>query len=1223
MTVMNELNSYAFPLSGASLIEASAGTGKTYTIVNLYLRVLLGHTPGQQEPQQGTMNRDAAMGVDRILVVTFTNAATAELRERIRARIQQAYLDFYRGTSGDEFTQQLIDDCDDLEWACEILSLAGKQMDEASIFTIHSFCQKMLSEHAFESGSVFDETLELDQSEWIKQATQDYWRKVVVNLPEVLLKHVMGTWPSPDSLEKSLFNLVNRHVTPVNVTDWNTVNAALEMLQDLTNKLKRWWLEEGVAEQLQQAKLKGNTKLGKPPIYQMMAQFCQNDELTCPLAGGWSELFPEKIEKARSKTSSDLSHLDFARFERLARQTTIVNQAIQSALLNDALGSIRKNLDTFKRQTSQLSPDDLLSRIQHALLLPGSKLASLIQSQYPVAMIDEFQDTDEVQFEVFNRIYPMSLSDDLQHCVVMIGDPKQAIYGFRGADIYTYIHAKRLIPSERHFTLGKNWRTQSKLVQCVNQLFVQSEQGFLLNTDIPFQPVTPARPEAELKLGNTPQPCLDFYLASGDQDIMSNNDAKSILAIQATNVIVDLLSKGAISSKDSDGELISLASGDICVLVRDRTEAQLMKQTLSQANIDSVFLARQSVFASNTAMDIYRLLLALASPNDDRKMRAAVLSGVLCLDAHQLDSLFNDELAWQQLVARFVDWRTSWQKHGVMMALNQVMQHFEVFSLVLQRYSDGLRQLTDLRHLIEILQHQASVTPGESQLCYWFWLHINDPDDNNEAQQLRLETDSDLVQIVTMHASKGLEFPFVFIPFGCTHRPSDSAIYHGDDNQLYVDFEHSQDSLDKADYERLAEDIRLFYVAITRAVYYCFVGSWNPQFGKRKSLSALRSTALGSLALQQGDEPTTQALLTQFQTLDNANSGVSATLVTSDVELNVYTHGAIQEQPQFSHQTLKNEIDRSWRITSYSAIARNQFEIEHGQEQNDERLVNHHHVDIDVTGHKEVNDEENPELVIRDRFHFVRGAQAGSFLHGVLENIDFTQPQQLTNVIEQQGKWFGIDEEWFDTVKHWLEDVLTTPMLLPGQEAASHFCLNQLGQDAICPEMEFHLPLQHVSEMRFNAIVNSTFKTIERRYDFQQLHGMLKGFIDLTFCINGQFFVADYKSNHLGDDYLSYNEKEMEVAMQDHDYHLQSLLYVLALHRYLSIKLANYDYDKHVGGAYYWFIRGMSASAPPNSGVYFFKPSKSIILQLDSLFAGKQDTPTDVHNELMEQLGLW
>lgn len=1217
---MNELNSYSFPLYGASLIEASAGTGKTYTIVNLYLRVLLGHTPRQRDHHQSAMHRAASMGVDRILVVTFTNAATAELRERIRARIQQAYLDFYRGSSGDEFTQQLIDDCDDLEWACEILSLAAKQMDEASIFTIHSFCQKMLSEHAFESGSVFDETLELDQSGWIKQATQDYWRKVVVNLPETLLKQIMITWPSPDSLEKQLFSLVNRNVTPVKVTDWNTVHQAIDVLHGLTHDLKRWWKNSEVAEQLQQAKLKGNTKLGKPPIYQMMAQFCQSDELTCPLVGGWSELFPEKIEKARSKTSSDLSHLDFSRFESLDRQTAIVNHAIQSALLNDALDSVRKNLDAFKRQTSQLSPDDLLSRLQHALLLPSSKLASLIQSQYPVAMIDEFQDTDEVQFDVFSTIYPMSLSDECQHCVVMIGDPKQAIYGFRGADIYTYIRAKRLIHSERHFTLGKNWRTQGRLVDCVNQLFEKSEQAFLLNTDIPFQPVTPARPEATLKLGDAAQPCLDFYVATGDQDIISNNDAKSILAIQATNVIVDLLRSGSISYEDNQGDLIAVASGDICVLVRDRTEAQLMKQTLSQANIDSVFLARQSVFASNTAMDIYRLLLALASPNDDRKMRAAVLSAVLCLDAHQLDSLFNDELAWQQLVGRFVEWRTSWQKHGVMMALNQVMQYFDVFSLVLQRYSDGLRQLTDLRHLIEILQHQASVTPGESQLCYWFWQHINDPDDNNEAQQLRLETDSDLVQIVTMHASKGLEFPFVFIPFACTHRPSDSAIYHGDDNRLYVDFEYSQDSLDSADYERLAEDIRLFYVAITRAVYYCFVGSWNPQFGKRKSLSALRNTALGSLTLRQGDEPTTQALLAHFQTLGHANSGVSATRVNRDVALSVYTQGTTQETPRFSHQTLENEIDRSWRITSYSAIARNQFEIEHGLEQNDERLVTNRQIDAELTEYQEVSGEESTELVERDRFNFVRGAQAGSFLHGVLENIDFTQPQQLINVIEQQGQWFGIDEAWFETVKHWLEDVLTTPMLLPGAEPASNFCLNQLGQDAICPEMEFHLPLHHVSEVRFNAIINSIFKTIERRYDFQQLHGMLKGFIDLTFCINGQFFVADYKSNHLGDDFQSYSERQMEVAMQDHDYHLQSLLYVLALHRYLSIKLTNYDYDKHVGGAYYWFIRGMSASAVANNGVYFYKPSKSAILQLDSLFSGNQDTPK---NEPMEQLGLW
>ena len=229
---MNELDSYSFPLYGASLIEASAGTGKTYTIVNLYLRILLGHQPTSHQSSNATQTQP--LSVDKILVVTFTNAATAELRERIRDRIQTAYLDFYRGSSDDAFIQQLIDDTDKLEWACETLSLAAKQMDEASIYTIHSFCQKMLSEHAFESGSVFDETLELDQSAWFKQATQDYWRRFVVTLSADMLIQVTSLWASPQALEKQLSNLINRNVTPLKVTDWTQANKDLERLKEST-----------------------------------------------------------------------------------------------------------------------------------------------------------------------------------------------------------------------------------------------------------------------------------------------------------------------------------------------------------------------------------------------------------------------------------------------------------------------------------------------------------------------------------------------------------------------------------------------------------------------------------------------------------------------------------------------------------------------------------------------------------------------------------------------------------------------------------------------------------------------------------------------------------------------------------------------------------------------------------------------------------------------------
>ena len=364
-----------------------------------------------------------------------------------------------------------------------------------------------------------------------------------------------------------------------------------------------------------------------------------------------------------------------------------------------------------------------------------------------------------------------------------------------------------------------------------------------------------------------------------------------------------------------------------------------------------------------------------------------------------------------------------------------------------------------------------------------------------------------MVQIVTKHASKGLEFPVVFIPFACAYRETDSAIYHSEDNTLYVDFEYASASQERADYERLAEDIRLFYVAITRAIYYCFVGCWNPPVAKRKNQSALKRCALGALLLRNDDEPSTERLNDRLQQMANTCSGITVSISTDEDGVSEYVNTQKPLNQRFSYQTLDAQIDRSWRITSYSAIARNQFEVEHGQRQNDELPV------IDKRTPDESSDLTNSKSLLLNRFSFVRGAQAGSFLHGVLENIDFQSNDQLVPMIEQQGSWYGIDDLWFDTINTWLCDVLATSIALPptAQASLTEFRLHELGQSSICPEMEFHLPLTHVSESEFNNIINSTFKTIKRRYDFQQLHGMLKGYIDLTFCVNGQFFVVDYK----------------------------------------------------------------------------------------------------------------
>ena len=1278
---MQPLDTFTFPLYGASLIEASAGTGKTYTIVNLYIRLLLGHGC-------------KPLGVEQILVVTFTNAATGELKERIRQRLRKAYLDFFARVSKDAFIQQLIDQSDNVVLDCQRLALASKQMDEAAVYTIHGFCHKALTEHAFESGAMYEQSFILDESEWLKIAAEDYWRKHVVTLPQHTLQLLLKHWATPDAMIKGIGRLLSQHAAPHQTKDIDAAIKSVDQYAQQVTKLKRWWLSNDVSLQLSKANLNGRAKLGKLPTLQNMQAFCKSDLLQIDFdKTGWQLFSPEQMAKAAKKGSEDLSHLDFSQFELLQSMLLRCQQNITLAFSQHAMLVVSANLKSHKDMLHLLSPDDLLTGLQRAISQQAgtddNTLANTIRQNYPAALIDEFQDTDPVQFEVFQGIYGASqqgpdsgycdnnssdnntelsieinqgassknnsgtiskdssgtISKDSSRlstsCWIMIGDPKQAIYAFRGADIFTYIKAKEWVDNKRHFTLATNWRSAPKLVNGINQLFENSRKGFLFEQSIPFYPVKAGQNFEGLTVQGKVVESLDFqHLCSSENLPVSASDASNQLAIATANQISHWLQLAQTDQAQIKSRAIT--AGDCCVLVRNRNEAQVIKNALSAVNVASVFLARKSVFATQIAADVLRLLKALSQPTDERLLKAALMSELFTFDAQQLDTLFNDESSWQDVLEQRFYWHQTWQKQGLIRAINQVLQHFNVEQGLIKHQPDGLRRVTDLRHLTELLQQQSLQLVGEAQLIHWFENCLLEPDHNSDNQQMRLESDANLVQIITLHSSKGLEFPLVFIPFASSYKTAQQALYHNEQQQLEVDFLIQEQNLQKADFERLAEDIRLFYVAVTRAVYYCSIGVWNISLGKSKKVSGFGQSALGCLLMSAKDQPdshsqdnaevaiTDQHISQRIQAL-SAKCDLSYrhfTQAQSESPQGLASQDSDAELPKLKALNLTRPVIRAWRLTSYSAISSQQVHLDMpapGQDEGQDQVLNlllNQEQDEALTEQSSLNSElaQNP-------FSFERGANAGSFLHGVLENIDLQKPEQLAEVITQQSIWFGIGEQWHDCLENWLTDVLLAPFNVEAEAEqvpetntqTPSISLSKLSAKQVKVEMEFHMPLHEVKVSGFNHIINQYFKQHKRDYQFEQLNGMIKGFIDLMFEFEGKFYVADYKSNHLGDSYDNYHYSAMEQAMTGHDYHLQAILYTLALHRWLKHKLPNYDYNTHVGGAYYLFIRGMSQVVPGN-GVYFVLPEKAMIEALDDLFLGKPSSKTLQANKQLQSI---
>ncbi|MGL6122823.1 MAG: 3'-5' exonuclease, partial [Shewanella sp.] len=535
-----------------------------------------------------------------------------------------------------------------------------------------------------------------------------------------------------------------------------------------------------------------------------------------------------------------------------------------------------------------------------------------------------------------------------------------------------------------------------------------------------------------------------------------------------------------------------------------------------------------------------------------------------------------------------------------------------------QDATNGERRLTDFRHLAELLQQKATELDGMSALLNWYEQQLIDNTGTDE-QQLRLESEQNLVQIVTIHKSKGLEYPVCFVPFVSLARDNrrrpTPMLYHrtndAGEQELVWDIEGTDDGWERAKQETLAEDLRLLYVALTRPVYLCYLSIANHSRKLKNGLkSQLHETAIGYL-LGIGDSECDFARICHAaQQLAQNVEAISLDKVPDDIDERPLPSS--QDIAQIlSPKTLTRQYRTPWRVGSYSGLVKNTSHGKAAPGADDEAWSTLNDTAVQTLS---MNDEASNELQddMLNRFNFERGANAGSFMHLVLEKIDFTQaeidlPLQLPKAMLQ----YGIAPEWQTVLHTWYLDVLHAPLCAIPHALASQstehvravnhpeLCLAKLSPQHTLVEMEFYLPLSELKDTELNALLQqfgyqSTLK-------FDDLKGMLKGFIDLTFEYQGQYYIADYKSNHLGDNINAYHQSALQRAITEHRYDLQYILYSLALHRYLSLRLPSYDYDSHIGGCYYLFLRGMSAQYP-GYGIYYDKPPKALILALDSLF---------------------
>ena len=1165
------LDPLRLPLIGERLIEASAGTGKTFTIAALYLRLLLGLGGEAAYPR--------AISVEELLVVTFTEAATEELRGRIRSNIHELRIACLRGESDNPLYSALLAEIADKDDAAKTLLLAERQMDEAAVFTIHGFCQRMLSLNAFESGMLFEQQLIEDESRLRYQACADFWRRHCYPLTRDIAAVIHDVWKGPRDLLKSLDRWLQGEAPQLKSPPAPNETLAERHQQIIAriDSLKQQWREqvgeiEGVLENSGLDRRKFN-RGNQGKWMEKVNAWAQEETLSYQLPDAL-EKFAQSFLLERTKAGGEPPvHPLFSAVESLLASSLTLTDLV----LARAMVEIRDAVAREKRRRGELGFDDMLSRLDEALRGDsGETLASAIRQRFPVAMIDEFQDTDPQQYRIFRRIWRRQPETAL----LLIGDPKQAIYAFRGADIFTYMKARGDVAA--HYTLDTNWRSSPGMVGSVNRLFSLSDNPFMFH-EIPFLPVKAAAKNKGLRftVDAADVPAMNVWLMPGDT--VGSGDYQTFMAQLCATQIRDWLSAGqrgrALLWRGETSRPVQ--ASDIPVLVRNRLEAAQVREALQTLGIPSVYLSnRDSVFETLEAQELLWLLQAVLAPERENTLRSALATSMFGLTALDIENLNQDEQAWDALVEEFSEYRQIWRQRGVMPMLRALMTARHIAENLLATRG-GERRLTDILHISELLQEAASQLESEHALVRWLAQHIAEPDSNAASQQMRLESDKHLVQIVTIHKSKGLEYPLVWLPFIARFRKQDQAFYHDRETFAAVlDLGQDEASLELAEAERLAEDLRLLYVALTRAVWHCSLGV-APLSSRKSGNSDFHLSALGRL-LQAGEAMDAAGLAARLADFCHGDIALQR---PGELDLTPWQAPAATI-PRLSARELQRRIADDWRVTSYSGLQ------QHGFSGGQDLLPR---LDVDAAGVGEVVEE--PQLTPHQ---FPRGAAPGTFLHSLFEELDFTQPVPEGWMAEKL-QLSGFDAQWAPVLTDWLGGVLKTR--LPGPDIA----LNQLASRDKQVEMAFYLPIaQLLTAERLDALIRQydPLSADTPPLDFRQVRGMLKGFIDLVFRHEGRYYLLDYKSNWLGEDREAYTRPAMEQAMRAHRYDLQYQLYSLALHRYLRHRLADYDYDRHFGGVIYLFLRGMDGQEG-GQGIFTTRPVRPLIDGLDQLFAGE------------------
>ncbi|MCS4280066.1 exodeoxyribonuclease V subunit beta [Stenotrophomonas rhizophila] len=1185
----------ALPLEGVRLIEASAGTGKTFTLATLFTRLVV----------------EKGWRIGQILAVTFTDAATQELRKRIRERLALAAQLVERAPSEHDSPEvvltrailhrQLALGEETPAALARRLQTAADEIDLASIFTIHGFCTRVLREHALESGHTFDPpTLLPSERALHEELAADLWRVHANDAATV--DALTWLWSSPEALAGDLTTLIK----PLPLLPARPTHTFDDPAPQL--RLAAAALAEAIESHAEDAQAQIAAAFDRKVFDGRRAKRPSVDKAFGELFAGRSAQHWPRGDKSHLGKLLPVQLLAFCKdgmdgqcpvsplFDALqrwwhaadAREQWLRQQA--TAFLHDLRDEARARLAELKRIGRVQTYDDLIDGVADAL--DGPHRATLVQqlrAQYAIALVDEFQDTDDRQWGIFQRVFGDSRETreaGLTPALFLIGDPKQAIYGFRGGDIHTYLKAKR--QADAAPALDRNFRSRPAVLHAIEALYANAGERAFLEADIAFEPVHPGstRVDADFLRDGIPAPGLTLRVLhnteAGDLKADPSRQQASDACVAAIHQILSDARQGRALLRD-----MPVQPGDIAVLVRSHKEATRIQQALGAVGIPAVAAGKQSLYATPEAHDLRLLLLALLQPADEGRLRAALSTVLLGEDAEAIDALEREGDAQRSFQVRLLEWRERWQRGGPFAVITDLCaEHAERLLGLL----DGERRLTNYLQLGELLQQAAGQTLGMHGLLDWLQVQMAHADQNDEQQLLRLESDARRVQIITLHKSKGLEYPLVFLPFvgiggGAPNTEANCTVYANGRRELHwkLDKDDSWSAAStRSAQEQEAEDARLLYVGLTRAEHALWIAA-----GDLAGLAKTRLAPMLSNMAALRDHPDIAV--------------IEGPLETRPAQLAFEREG---ELPPV--RALTRRVPHDWWVYSFTQLAH----ADAGHDTDAAATEVPAPAADEPAGVDLTLDAEQPAVASDEIDPRFMGSRFGNVLHDALENTDFAlwggwqagqpAPGGEAEVLRASLRAEGYAEEDLDDGVAMLTALVGQTLTVPLPEGGA---LHDLPADARRAEIEFHFAMQPTAVPALLTLLHA-HGLVRDRHGFgtrRRLEGLMTGKIDLTYVRADRWYVLDYKSNRLP----GYDAARLASAMQHSEYDLQALIYTVALHRWLRFRLgAQYDYTRDMGGIRYLFCRGLDAGRDDSPGLYAHRFDPALVDALDALFAG-------------------